>query len=347
MALENRASCERRIADALRRACPGEWQEISAELSLEDGRATIAVNVSRTFGEDSSLPDVPKLGLYFLELAHVESGEGQGLLRKCRFTLHQDGTYENQIEYAQAAPMAAASVSTAAPAVAQDTALTPSTPMPRAPVNSKRRRSLLILLGMMAIMMGGLVFTLAYTSRHATTTEQWAKKQDPLLAGLFANNPGIKFDDASTIGGSRRTSYPFYWIIDDQTASKIMLPKSEASHATVRVMPCLVGDLPAGYSYPDRVIAHCVEVHNDSHTIDALTFDTNDTPAQVVHFYEQLLPENKRSPAVEDKVYNDEGVREDEQRDPDSQQLIYSMLLYGRNPLHVFIGFREERTPRP
>jgi len=92
--------CEKAIGQALASACREPWASISAEVELDGVRVDAVVSYVRTDdGKVGFLTGVPRLALYFSELARLVSTDEKGLFTSCRFELQSDGRYKSSFIY--------------------------------------------------------------------------------------------------------------------------------------------------------------------------------------------------------------------------------------------------------
>jgi hypothetical protein len=97
---KDEVECQQAISRALAAACSESWASISAEITLEGVRVDAVVSYTRSRdGEVGYLTGVPRLALYFYELARLVSTDEKGLFTRCRFDLRSDGHYSNTFEY--------------------------------------------------------------------------------------------------------------------------------------------------------------------------------------------------------------------------------------------------------
>lgn len=92
--------CEQAIGHALASACRESWASISAEVQLDGVRVDAVVSYVRAGdGQVRFLSGVPRLALYFYELARLVSTPEKGFFTSCRFDLQSDGHYTSKVSY--------------------------------------------------------------------------------------------------------------------------------------------------------------------------------------------------------------------------------------------------------
>ncbi|HLY57255.1 MAG TPA: hypothetical protein VKS60_16950 [Stellaceae bacterium] len=174
-----------------------------------------------------------------------------------------------------------------------------------------------------------VIFVLGRT--RSVSVEEWAKKNDPVLASLFARNPGLAFD--TEFSGR----VPLYWLKDGE--NRMLIPQAEAENATVRPIACDLSEIPPKLVYPNREYTSCVEIGNDRHTLRAICFRTADSLAQVVDFYNEPIDPGRRLRVLKGSV---ESWRETSEKSPETGGFLYSYLLYPGYRLEAFVAYREE-----
>ncbi|WP_162831402.1 hypothetical protein [Paraburkholderia caffeinilytica] len=97
---KDQVECQQAIAHALTAACRESWVSIVAEVKLDGDRVDAVVSYTRTHdGKIGHLSGVPRLALFFHELARLVSAVDKGLFTSCRFKLGSDGRYSTTFEY--------------------------------------------------------------------------------------------------------------------------------------------------------------------------------------------------------------------------------------------------------
>jgi len=188
---------------------------------------------------------------------------------------------------------------------------------------------LLVMVGLGAVV---VIFIFVLGKTRSVSVEEWAQKNDPVLAGLFARNPGLSFEDEF------RGRAPFYWVTDPASGHKLLIPKSEVDGAVLRFVECDTAEIPPDLLYPNRVKTSCLELRNDQHSLRALCFSTPDSQSAVVDFYNgPLLPIHRRKVGAHPDAW-----RESTERRDGTGEFIYSYLLNGVGPVEAFVAYKEE-----
>jgi hypothetical protein len=65
----------------------------------------------------------------------------------------------------------------------------------RFPLEFAEMKAPLLLLVMAGLGIALFLFIFVFGKTQSVSVEEWAQKNDPVLAGLFARNPGLAFDD--------------------------------------------------------------------------------------------------------------------------------------------------------
>ncbi len=178
-----------------------------------------------------------------------------------------------------------------------------------------------------------------YSRAKPVSVEDWAKRYDPVLAQLFALNPGLQFEDEFK-------RLPIYWIqypVSGGKTLRVMLPKSEAGNARITVGDCDLSQIPQSLLYPRRKETICLEIDNDQHKLRASYFRTADYKDKVVEFYNALLePDRRFTMGREDE----KDRRVDVKREDGSREFLYSYYLSQEVDLRAFVGYKEEKKPQ-
>ncbi len=192
---------------------------------------------------------------------------------------------------------------------------------------------LLVLMPVLGVLFAAGIFVYArFSNRNVADPE--TRTTDPVLQKVQSLNPGLRIADEFS-------RVPVYWIKLDGMKDGVLIPKSEAEGAKIRLIDCNPEEIPRALLYPRRSEFACLEVDNAAHKLQAYFFRTRDSMKDVVGFYNELLEPNRRfssSSAVEER---------NETRVPDdgSREFLFSYYAWQRYDVVVFLGYREERKP--
>jgi len=191
-------------------------------------------------------------------------------------------------------------------------------------------RFLILMPALGVLFAAGLFVYARFSNRHVADPE--TRTTDPVLQKTQALNPGLRIADEFS-------RVPVYWIKIAGFKDGILIPKSEAEDAKIRLVDCDAAAIPAQLLYAKRTEFTCLEIDNPSHKLQAYFFRTRDSLKDVVGFYNQLLEPDRRFSASNQVEERNETRR----RDDGSREFLFSYYMWQRYDVVAFVGYREER----